>query len=276
MASLIFELMKRQLGESVLTALILEAASRYEAEHADLPEHFDAKYLARDVYKRMGSDFQFADCERSGRPRRGTEQQIRDFTEMFLSGCRPWGENWYGYTSLHHALQENDTLRAMALAIGLGEDRLWERMAEAHGGKLNKISIVTRYKLDAAHLRARVMCAQRWLLRGFDRLWATVWIDEKAEWLVPHRIYRCYAPDDKKSFCRMGEVDQRHTEKIKYEAAVCAWAGPLWFKFVGGTSGREQPFRVRTVIPAGRHPHPTSIAPRPPCLVKDCHLEVCV
>jgi hypothetical protein len=267
MGQVILQAMKERLGHAVVAEVLKQAAEQYKLEHSDLPRNFDAKYLARDVLRRMDNGFAFADAPRSGRRTQASEDQIRQFTDLFLQGSGGEGDKWWGYTSLHHSLQESDRLQEMFEEIGLSESRLWARMSDAHGRRLNQISIISRYQLDEAQKQSRKDCAADWLEKGMDWLMNVVWIDEKVEWLTPHHIYRCYAPDSWRSFSRRGETPFKCREKVKYEAAVSAWTGALFFSFVGGTSGRQQIWPVRTIVPAWRHQHPAFIVSAAPCLV---------
>jgi hypothetical protein len=94
-----------------------------------------------------------------------------------------------------------------------------------------------------------------------------VWIDEKQEYLRNGTAYHCYAPPETKSQFRTQRHKSGKAWKVKYEAAVCAWAGPIYLRFITGTTGLETPYKVRTSVPRWADPdNSTLLACLPSCI----------
>ena len=132
---------------------------------------------------------------------------------------------------------------------------LWRRMQQRHleryGKKLRKISIRLRPVLKPEVKAKRVEKANDWLGQDKGKQWLrrVVWIDEKQEDLRCGGSYRCYAPHDMKSFQREDLDNLPKKFKVKYEAAVSAVLGPVYFNFISGTTGKPKKYKARTLVP---------------------------
>lgn len=199
--------------------------------------------------------------------------------DLFLRGEGRLGSNeWWGYTSLRHAIQTNDRLRQLVDRSNVKEAGMWLRMKalykQRYGCDLQKINIISKCALQPATKQKRRAKAKAWKAWGKKRLRDVVWIDEKQEYLKAGGKYRCYAPHGVKSMQRASDVKLGRAAKVKYEAAVSGFAGPVYFKFITGTSGLSTGSRVRpinmteasmrTIIPVRRDPGPARRRARAP------------
>lgn len=233
----------------------------------------DTKYLARDTLDRLTKYGRLEDKLRAGRPKVAFDEDVDEFLRIFLrgNGERPDRDTWWGFTSLGHALQEKAELRKLLEKMNIKQEALWVRLKaryyELYGKKLKKISIVSRPAMSKATMQKRLKVAEIWKNWGFEKLCKVVWIDEKQEYLHSGGTYKCYAPPDTKSMQRAAKTHLGKSERVKYEAAVSAFAGAVYFTFVTGTTGREQHFMVRTFVPRWRHLDPPLLVALLPCLI---------
>ena len=271
MAKLLVTALQDAAGESVVAAVVDACAEEFAKRHCHDGRPMDSAYLARDTLRRLSQHGDLADLHRSGRPRVAADEDVARFLRIFLQGNGKTGDEWWGFTSLAHALHEKKELRDLLLKMGISQDHLWHRMEALHieqtGKRLNKISIVSRVHISPATMRKRLDKARLWKGWGFEKLCKVVWIDEKQEYLRAGGTYKCYAPVGVKSMQRGSSVKLGKSEKVKYEAAVSGFGGAILLQFVTGTTGREQWFPVRTSVPTPRHLDPAALVARPPCLI---------
>jgi hypothetical protein len=279
MAQLLVRALKKAAGEEATAAALKACAEEFTELHGGDDCKLDAGYLARDTLERLQKSGVVSDLPRSGRPRVALDEDVEQFLHIFLAGNlkNTQDTRWWGFTSLRHALIEKQELRDLLEKMGIKPEALWLRMQAKHlelyGKSMNKISIKRRPVMSAKTKKTRLAAARLWKEWGFDKLCKVVWIDEKQEYLHSGGAYHCYAPPDVKSMQRACEVKLGKSQKVKYEAAVSAFGGAIFFTFITGTTGREQFFLVRTFIPLRRHLDPSRWAARPPCLLQELFLH---
>jgi hypothetical protein len=125
--------------------------------------------------------------------------------------------------------------------------------------ELKNITIIDKPKLSKAVMKERLKKAKKWQRRGRKKLMDVVKIDEKQDYLRKGTAYHCYAPLETKSLFRTQRSKLRKASKVKYEAAVCAWAGPMYLKFIAGITGLETPYKVRTSVPLWADPDTSTL-----------------
>ena len=242
------------LGEAATKDVVAECVQQFKEIHHEDERELDVGRLAKDTLERLQKRGHTNDLHRAGRPQLVSDEDVDAFLDEFLLGNKKTGDDWWGWMSLRHGLKGSEELRRRFDNMKLKEDALWLRMKasyiERHGKKLTQISIKRRPKLSDATKASRIRLARVWLAWGFAKLCKVVWIDEKQEYLHPGGTYKCYAPPGVKSMQREAAVQLGKSQRIKYEAAVSAFGGAIYFTFVTGTTGRPQMFPVRTCIPA--------------------------
>lgn len=283
MTTMLMAALSDAVGQHGVIDVLHSCAGEYAKKHCSDGATLDTKYLANDTYNRLLLHGHVSDLPRSGKPQSVTDTQVDEFLDIFLAGNGkdPADNDWWGYTSMTHALVENERLRALLEAMGIKQETLWKRMKQRYkarfGKRLKKISIRRKPKLQPKVKKERVRIARLWKQWGKGKLCKVVWIDEKQEYLHPGGTYKCYAPHGVKSMQREVPVALGKAEKVKYEAAVSAFGGAIYFQFVTGTTGRKQPFLVRTFVPLWRHLDPaTTGASVLPSLIEQLHLDVCI
>ena len=278
MTKLLMAGLRAAVGDETMAAVAAQCAEEYKKRHCGEGEALDTKYLAQDTLRRLEVDGHVQDLWRSGRPQIAADEDVEEFLDIFLAGNGLTGDDWWGYTSLTHALLANARLRALKDKMGIEDDQLWNRMvalnrARGHGNKLNKINIIRKAKLTKEVKKERREGAAEWQKWGVDKLCKVVWIDEKRGYLHSGGVYTCYAPHGVQSMQRETKTQLGKSQKVKYKAAVSAFGGALYFTFITGTTGRVQLYKVRTFVPQRRNLDPARGGALPPCLVHDLVLS---
>jgi hypothetical protein len=231
-----------------INAMLAKAAATFCQEHPGATHHH-AKYLATATWERMLNGCQMQDAPRSGRPVLAPDKIVKILLERFLQGNGLHGDEWWGFTSLHHALEEDIGMRTLMLQSGIQEKQLWARMQrvhqQVHHSPMKTIYILQKPKLSQEVKQERLATANQWKMWGKQELLHVVWIDEKQEWLTKAgRKYTCYAPVHTSSITRESEQPLSTKFKIKYNAAVSAFGGALFLKFITGTTGFTEEWQV--------------------------------
>ena len=243
----------------------------FKGKHPDVPQMPNYTYFAQSTLWRMLERQSLGDAARPGAARQLSEENVDKAIELFLAGNGNEGDEWWGYTSIGHAVADNEEIAAILVEDGVSVQTLWRRMQmrsiETEGKPLKKINIKLKPVLKEDVKQERVDAANLWLEWGLEKLKNVVWIDEKQEYLSPGGTYRCYAPRKMKSFQRADLNDFSSKDRIKYEAAVNARLGPIYLSFITGTTGMPKRFKVRTIVPAPADPHATLSAAQCPSLV---------
>jgi hypothetical protein len=238
-----------------------------QLQHPDMSEGIaDVPHFIKTVVERLKNNGHTNDLPRSGRPQKLSDAHCWEALNILLDGNRKrgvMGDDWWGYTSLTHALTESRRMRDILLESDISKKQLWVRMRDCYqqryGKKLKRIAISVKPKLSAMIREERLAFAKEWLARGVRWLTFAVWIDEKKEWLRTGGTYWCYAPAGTKSFTRSSATSLSKAFKYCYIAAVCAHTGPIFLSSITGTTGKRQKYRVRTSHPLGRDLDPALI-----------------
>lgn len=245
-----------KLGGSDTDALMAATVQTFKQQRPDVVD-IDYRYLAKDVYNRMLNKDNLEDEKRSGRPQVLTDDVVDEAIDELTGGYYvkdpATGEmKWMGYTSLAHAKYKSDKMRRIIARANVKEDtlrrRMDERHIEKHGVPMNKISITFKVRLSDEVKQERLACAHEWSKRGVNWLKKVVWIDEKQEYLKAGCTVRVFAPVKWKSFQREDTQELEKAEKFKYEAAVSAFCGPIYFNAITGTTGLPLQYKVRVLI----------------------------
>jgi hypothetical protein len=236
------------LGADGVKAMLAKAAATFCQEHPQATQRH-ATYLATATWARMLNGCQLQDAPRSGRPVAAPDTSVEKMLERFLLGNGLQGDEWWGFTSLHHALEEDVTMHVLMLQSGIGEKQLWARMERVHqrlyNSAMKTIYILQKPKLPPGVKEERLATAKQWQMWGKEELLHVVWIDEKQEWLTKvGRKYTCYAPVDARPITRESEEPLSTKFKIKYNAAVSAFGGAIFLKFITGTTGFAEEWQV--------------------------------
>ena len=258
--------------------ILVGCADAFEQKHPQ--EGLKWQYLMRTTLQRLREHGDVADAPKSGRPPLTREALVEEFWTLFLKGNgQPQGK-FNGYTSIHDACKKchrcEEIRKEMHDAKGhpIAYETLWHAVRKMHkkktGRVLRKISLRMKPKLSDTTKAERVQFAIDTLERdAIDHfLDYAIWIDEKAEWVTNNGVLRCYAPVGMKSHFVESDKGMNYKFRVKYQAAVGAQMGALYFEFVAGTTGKTPNNPVRTV-PRRRHLHPASLAALLPCLIND-------
>ena len=255
--------------------LVKESVAAFKAAATCDIEELNLRYLAQDTMTRLREKGDLSNKGGAGAAFKLPENQARRAMDILLNGNGKAGIEFIGYTSLAHALEESAELRKIQEDSGVHVKTLWRRIKciyrKVYGKDLKRISIHFRPKLTKDVKKERLRKAKKWKKWSRDDFYRIVWIDEKQEYLKGYGTYRCYAPAGMKSFQCASNSPLGKSPKLKYEAAVCAWAGPLYFKAITGTTGLALGYRVRTA-PAGADLNPAFCCPCTPCCVQNVHL----
>jgi hypothetical protein len=243
------------------------AAADMQREHPEMSESIaDVPHFIKTVAKRLEKNGHTNDLPRAGRPQKLTDAHCSEALDILLDGNRKRrgaAEEWWGFTSLTHALTESRRMRDILQEAGICKQRLWVRLKECYKRTYNKelkrIAISVKPKLKPMIMEERLAFAKEWLARGTRWLTFAVWIDEKKEWLRTGGTYWCYAPAGTKSFTRSSATTLSKAFKYCYIAAVCAHIGPVFLSSITGTTGKQTNYRVRTSNPLWRHLDPALI-----------------
>ena len=258
------------LDKQAESTLLAKARDAFKQEATEDISELDLHYLSTDVLRRLKADGVLRNRRGAGAAKKLSDEDAERACELLIRGNGQEGVEFRGYTSLAHALADCEELRRIKEDSGVNTRTLKSRIKKAHKAKykrnLKKITIRYKPKLTDEVKAERLAAAMKWRLWSLSELWNIVWIDEKTEWLRPSGSYRCYAPPGTGSFAREGSAPLGKAPKLKYEAAVCGWAGPLYFKAITGTTGLQQGYRVRTV-PLGADLDPPRHASCLPCCV---------
>lgn len=250
MASVLVKKMLASYTPAKRAKLVKDSAAEFGA-HAEADLNY--KYLAQDTLRRLETDGRLDDAARSGRPEKADDKAVGRMLDVFLKGVGVLGsDEWWGYTSLHHGLQESATLREELRKSGVSAGHMWKRMKglyrQRYRKRLKPIHITIKPKLTQAAKNERLRKARQWRGWGKSKLLDIVWIDEKQEYLRNGGTYRCYAPFGTRSMQREGKIKLGKAEKVKYEAAVSAFAGPIYIELTSGTTGLKTGCKVRIAL----------------------------
>ena len=208
-------------------------------------------YLATDTLRRLQKDGHLSNHQAPGAQKKLSDRDAERALELLIAGNGLEGEEFIGYRSVNEALVECPEMRRIQEDSGVTKQTLLRRMQDAHrdkyGRKLRKITIRFKPKLTDEVKQERRKAARRWNKWPLKKMLRVVWIDEKAEYLRPSGSIQCYARPGAVSFARSSSAPLGKAPKLKYEAAVAAWCGPLYFKAITGTTGLSLGYRVRTI-----------------------------
>lgn len=243
----------------VLVLLSWAAATGYNLETAvlnvyhqqpDAVQKLNESYLYHSTVARVKQQRSLKNQKSPGRPKKLADDVAKEAMHVFLQGNGKEGQSWWGFTSIAHALWHSARLREIQSEAGITAPTLWRRIKQAHakeyGAELKKLTIRWRSRVDPAVKGERLAKAREWLSWGAEKLLHVVWIDEKQEYLKEQQLYRCYGPYGRRSFQVESPSTLSEAPKIKYEAAVSAFAGPLYLRCVSGTTGYDSGYVVRT------------------------------
>lgn len=271
MASTIVHYLYDNASDDVKRGLVAQCGADYHAANPKLPPKMKTDYLTTSTLGRLLGRGEVEDAPRSGRPQKASDKDVQQFMSLFLLGNGKDGDEWWGFTSIQHALAESEALRDLLTRSQIKAPRMMQRIMAAHmetfGKPMTPITILLKPKLEDRVKTQRLECAVRWVNGGIEKLMDTVWIDEKQQYLRPGGSYRCYGAPGVRSFQRACQIKLGKSERIKYCAAVSAFGGATYFTFVSGTTGRKQPFLVRTCVPVRRHLDPAAGTAMLPSLV---------
>lgn len=242
-----------KLNKQAENTLLANARETFKQEATEDISGLDLHYLATDVLRRLKADGILKNRSGAGAAKKLSDEDAERACELLIRGNGKEGVEFEGWSSLAHALAECEELRRIKEDSGVSTKTLRARIKKAHKAKykrnLRKITIRYKPKLTDEVKAERLAAAMKWRLWSLEKLWKIVWIDEKTEWLRASGSYRCYAPPGTASFARESSMPLGKAQKLKYEAAVCGWLGPLYFKAITGTTGLQQGYRVRTIPP---------------------------
>ena len=182
-------------------------------------------------------------------------------------------------SSVQAAIDECAALRQIQEEAGITtrtlRRNLQDEYMEQYGRKLKKITIHFKPKLAPDVKKERLEAATRWHKWPLSKFFRIVWIDEKQEYLKKGGTCRCFAPPGVSSFIRETDQPLGKCPKLKYEAAVAGFCGPVYFRAITGTTKLARGYRVRTV-PRRADFDPTCRRARRPCFIQDLHLVAAV
>jgi hypothetical protein len=251
MASALMREATASLNKAAKSQLLAAARLLFMKEATEDISALDLHYLANDVLRRLVKDGLLGNLPAPGAPKKLSDADAERACELLINGNGKEGEEWIGYTSMANAIVECKELRSIQEDSGVAEQTMLRRIKLAHRDKygrgLKKITVRFKPKLTDEVKAERKKAARRWKKWSLKKLKRTVWIDEKTEYLKPAGYLRCYAPAGATSFARSGNAPLGKAPKLKYEAAVCGFAGPLYFKAITGTTDLALGYRVRTV-----------------------------
>lgn len=189
----------------------------------------------------------------TGRPASISEEMVEQCVQLFKQGVNPGTDQWYGYSSIEHALMENTQMHTILRNSGVTLDTLWRRMKATqhrlHGKGFNKITIHVRPQLSEEVKEERLKKAEEWSCYTLEELSRVFWIDEK-QLFVQNGQYKCYAMEGMKSKIVESSQGLSKGKKLKYIACVNAVLGPVYIAFLSGTSDFTSGFKVRTPVPS--------------------------
>lgn len=253
MAALLTKAMTRRMTEKEMKDIRREAIKTFRAEATEDVSELNLNYLARDTMRRLQEDGVLGDHPRAGAPPKLSSEKRRRALHVFLRGNGKAEEEFVGFPSLAAGLDECEELRTIQEEADITPRTLWRALKaeyhEQYGCKLTRISIIFRPKLKKTVKKERLAKAQEWAQWDLEKFRRIVWIDEKQEYLRKGGTYRCYAPFGMKSFLRESKAPLGKCPKLKYEAAVAGFCGPVFFKAITGTTGAQFGYKVRTVPP---------------------------
>ena len=256
-------------GDEGKRAYKADMVAAFKQEHPEIAD-LNVSYFYDDTVKRLHKGT-LKDQWGPGPAKKLSDAAAEYALKLFLEGLKTPDGQFYGYTSVHHAIHERPELLKVMDDAGVKPHTLHEGMERAHrrlyGQRMHKISLRWNHPLGPEVKAERLEAAKVWLEWGEEKLRYVVWIDEKSEWLTEQGIYRCYAPLDMESHQVEGSKPLGKSKKVAYIAAVSGWAGPLYLNFTSGTTGIPEDYTVRTCVPPGADlDPPASVACAPGCV----------
>jgi hypothetical protein len=238
-------------GSDATQRTVQQCATAFPLAHPEFTG--DARRLMNTTLERLQTRGTVADAPKSGRPKKVKEELVEEFHELFLAGNGLPEPKFVGYASVRDACKRCTRCRELIDEMDITQEHLWELLKALHQKKyhiaLKTISLIWRPKLTQAVKDERLQCAVDWLLEDdlTEFLMYVIWIDEKTEWLTSRGTYHCYAPVGMKSHQVESEQTLSEKRKVKWQAAVGAQMGALYFEFVAGTTGKKPRNKVRTI-----------------------------
>ena len=279
MVKVMTEILTEQMDEGKTKKFLKRARKTFVERVGKEASGVDVGYLGRDTLKRMREKGDVRNQWASGAPPKLAPEKRAQALHLLLSGNGKSGADFIGYASIQAAIDECEALRKIPEEAGITTRTLLRNLQdeyrERYGKKLKKITIHFKPKLSKEVKAERLATATTWHRWPLSKFFRIVWIDEKQEYLRKGGTYRCYAPPGMTSF--ISETDQAlgKCPKLKYEAAVAGFCGPVYFKAITGTTKLNQGYRVRTV-PRRTDFDPTCRRARRPCFIQDLHLVAAV
>lgn len=251
MVKIMTSILTEQMNQGETKKFLKRARQTFQRVVGEDAKYLDVGYLARDTLRRMKEDGDVRDRAAPGAPPKLTPEKRAEALDLLLNGNGKSGVDFVGYASVQAALEECAALRKIAEDAGITprtlRRNLQDEYRERYGKKLKKICIHFKPKLSPEVKAERLKAAQEWKEWRRRKFYRVVWIDEKQEYLRKGGKYHCYAPPSVTSFIRETDAPLGKCPKLKYEAAVAGFCGPLYFRAITGTTKLNRGYRVRTV-----------------------------
>lgn len=251
MASIYMRAVDRRLSAVEKKAARREAIAKFKEEATEDISGLDLGYLARDVLERLHTDGKLGNRPRAGAPPKLSAAKRGRALALFLRGNGKVGDEFEGFRSQAHALEECKELRDLWKESGISRGTLWRSLKREYRTlykrEMRTISIYYRPKLEDHIKKERLETAVEWCEKSLEELRRTVWIDEKQEYLKRGGTVRCYAPFGMASQQREAQAVLGKCPRLKYLAAVAGFCGPVSFEACMGTTDMKRGYLVRTV-----------------------------
>ena len=277
MASIYMRALDRRLTAAEKKAARREAIAQFKQEAIGDTSGLDLDYLARDVLNRLHTDGKLGNRPRAGAAPKLSAAKRGRALALFLRGNGKVGDEFEGFRSQAHALEECQELRDIWKESGVSRRTLWRALRKEYRTlykcELRTISIYYRPKLEPHIKKERLETAEVWCEKSLEELRRTVWIDEKQEYLKKGGTLRCYAPFGMASQQREAEAVLGKCPRLKYLAAVAGFCGPVSFEACMGTTHMARGYLVRTVPPWAHLDPSATCRASLPCRVEHLHLD---
>jgi hypothetical protein len=279
MAKIMTEILTKKMSQRETRDFLHIAANAFMDCVGEEARGLDVMYLARDTLRRLLGVGDVHNLPRPGVAPKLTPELRSQALDLLLEGNGKTGTEFIGYASLQAALEECPALRMIKEDADITTRTLRRHLEDEYmhryKRKLRKISIYFKPKLKTDVKAERLAAAREWATWRLRKLYRIVWIDEKQEYLRKGGTYHCYAPPGVDSFICETDAPLGKCPKLKYEAAVAGFCGPLYFRAITGTTKLNRGYRVRTV-PSRAHLDPARARARRPCCIQDLHFLLTV